>query len=171
MNRFKNHYKYVVQYDLINKLSHVNCITVPKIKSISLNFGIKETVISTKKILPPLLALELLTGQKGVVTKSKKDLIKYKIRKGMIVGCKVNLSNKNNIFSFLEKLISMTLPRIRYFNGIRKGQVTQRGNLNFRINDLLAFHELEQEYEKFKDFKGQPFRLRNIIEIYLKKAF
>jgi ribosomal protein L5 len=57
MNRFKNHYKYVVQYDLINKLSHVNCITVPKIKSIRLNFGIKETEISTKKILPPLLAL------------------------------------------------------------------------------------------------------------------
>ena len=140
-----------MQYDLITKLSHINCITLPKIESVTLNFGIKESVISTKKILAPLLALELVTGQKGVVTKSKKDLIRYKIRKGMIVGCKVNLRNKENLFSFLEKLVSMTLPRIRYFNGIRKGQVTQKGNLNLRIVDLLAFHELEQEYEKFKD--------------------
>ena len=151
MNRLRSHYKYVVQYDLITKLSHINCITLPKIESVTLNFGIKESVISTKKILAPLLALELVTGQKGVVTKSKKDLIRYKIRKGMIVGCKVNLRNKENLFSFLEKLVSMTLPRIRYFNGIRKGQVTQKGNLNLRIVDLLAFHELEQEYEKFKD--------------------
>ena len=151
MNRLRSHYKYVVQYDLITKLSHINCITLPKIESVTLNFAIKESVISTKKILAPLLALELVTGQKGVVTKSKKDLIRYKIRKGMIVGCKVNLRNKENLFSFLEKLVSMTLPRIRYFNGIRKGQVTQKGNLNLRIVDLLAFHELEQEYEKFKD--------------------
>ena len=151
MNRLRSHYKYVVQYDLITKLSHINCITLPKIESVTLNFGIKESVISTKKILAPLLALELVTGQKGVVTKSKKDLIRYKIRKGMIVGCKVNLRNKENLFSFLEKLVSMTLPRIRYFNGIRKGQVTQKGDLNLRIVDLLAFHELEQEYEKFKD--------------------
>ena len=151
MNRLRSHYKYVVQYDLITKLSHINCITLPKIESVTLNFGIKESVISTKKILAPLLALELVTGQKGVVTKSKKDLIRYKNRKGMIVGCKVNLRNKENLFSFLEKLVSMTLPRIRYFNGIRKGQVTQKGNLNLRIVDLLAFHELEQEYEKFKD--------------------
>ena len=151
MNRLRSHYKYVVQYDLITKLSHINCITLPKIESVTLNFGIKESVISTKKILAPLLALELVTGQKGVVTKSKKDLIRYKIRKGMIVGCKVNLRNKENLFSFLEKLVSMTLPRIRYFNGIRKGQVTQKGNLNLRIVDLLAFNELEQEYEKFKD--------------------
>ena len=147
MNRLRSHYKYVVQYDLITKLSHINCITLPKIESVTLNFGIRESVISTKKILAPLLALELVTGQKGVVTKSKKDLIRYKIRKGMIVGCKVNLRNKENLFSFLEKLVSMTLPRIRYFNGIRKGQVTQKGNLNLRIVDLLAFHELEQEYE------------------------
>ena len=93
MNRLRSHYKYVVQYDLITKLSHINCITLPKIESVTLNFGIKESVISTKKILAPLLALELVTGQKGVVTKSKKDLIRYKIRKGMIVGCKVNFRN------------------------------------------------------------------------------
>ena len=72
MNRLKGHYKYVVQYDLLTKLSHVNCITLPKIESISLNFGVKETVVSTRKILPPLLALEVLSGQKGVVAKSKK---------------------------------------------------------------------------------------------------
>ena len=151
MNRLRSHYKYVVQYDLITKLSHINCITLPKIESVTLNFGIKESVISTKKILAPLLALELVTGQKGVVTKSKKDLIRYKIRKGMIVGCKVNLRNKENLFSFLEKLVSMTLPRIRYFNGIRKKQVSLNGNLNLTINDLLSFHELEQEYDKFKN--------------------
>ena len=81
MNRLRSHYKYVVQYDLITKLSHINCITLPKIESVTLNFGIKESVISTKKILAPLLALELVTGQKEVVTKSKKDLIRYKIRK------------------------------------------------------------------------------------------
>ena len=67
----------------------------------------------------------------------------------MIVGCKVNLSNKNNIFSFLEKLISMTLPRIRYFNGIRKGQVTQKGNLNLRIVDLLAFQYCYYQSKSF----------------------
>jgi len=126
MNRLRSHYKYVVQYDLITKLSHINCITLPKIESVTLNFGIKESVISTKKILAPLLALELVTGQKGVVTKSKKDLIRYKIRKGMIVGCKVNLRNKENLFSFLEKLVSMTLPRIRYFNGIRKDKLLKK---------------------------------------------
>jgi len=126
-------------------------MTLPKIKSINLNFGVRGAALSDKKILPSLLALEILTGQKGIITKSTKDLINWKIRKGMLIGCKVNIRNDTLLLAFLEKLVIMTLPRIRYFNGIRKKQVSLNGNLNLTINDLLSFHELEQEYDKFKN--------------------
>jgi len=91
-----------VQYDLVTKLSHVNCITLPKIKSINLNFGVRGAALSDKKILPSLLALEILTGQKGIITKSTKDLINWKIRKGMLIGCKVNI-RKYSFISLLRK--------------------------------------------------------------------
>ena len=118
MNRFTYHYKQIVSYDLITKFNYKNSFHIPEIESISVNLSSVTLAFEKKKIIPFLLALELISGQKGKMTFSKKNKIQLKIKQGMVVGCKVTL-NKLNSHAFLENLILFVFPKIDNFKGLR----------------------------------------------------
>ena len=96
------------------------------------------------------LGLEMITGQRACITKSRKPLLSLKIRKGMVTGCKVVL-RKESMYTFLDKFVTITLPRIKNFQSFRKSYVTSDGNLSIKLREPLSFLELEYEYDKFRD--------------------
>ena len=148
MNRLQEYYYDIVRLDMIRKFNYENTLNVPKIDKIILNMGIKEAALDKKQILSPLLILELITGQKAVITKAKKAVSNFKIRKGFPIGVKVTLRG-DSMYDFLSKLITVVLPRIRDFKGFSVHSINTQGNLSFGIRDLLVFPEVEVEYDKF----------------------
>ena len=143
----KNHYQNVIIYDLITKLHFKNIFEIPKITKICLNIGFKNANIEKKKLINIIILLKLITNQKPIVTKSKKNNIFLKIKKNSIIGCKVTL-RKKNIYVFLEKLIIFILPQI---NNNIKFNFKNKNILSFQIKNILNFFELRREFLKFKD--------------------
>jgi len=147
MNKnLKNHYQNVIIYDLITKLHFKNIFEIPKITKICLNIGFKNANIEKKKLINIIILLKLITNQKPIVTKSKKNNIFLKIKKNSIIGCKVTL-RKKNIYIFLEKLLIFILPNINKINFNLKN----KNILNFKIKNVLNFFELKTEFLKFKE--------------------
>jgi len=147
MNKnFKNHYQNIVIYDLLSKLHFKNVFELPKINKICLNIGFKNSNIEKKKLTNIIALLKLITNQEPLPTKSKKNNIFLKIKKGSIIGCKVTL-RKNNINIFLEKLLFFILPNIKDI----KYNLTNKNILNFQIKNILHFFELKTEFLKFKE--------------------
>ena len=148
-NSIKKHFYHIINYDLINKLNLKNIFKIPIIDKIILNIGLKNSNIEKKKMILIILLLRLITNQQILNTKSKKNNIIFKIKKGDIIGCKITL-RKKNIYIFLEKLIIFVLPNIKDFKGI----IINKKNiniLNFKINNILNFFELEKEFLKFQN--------------------
>lgn len=133
---------YKTNYDLINKSFFKSIFKIVKLTKIVLNIGQKDC--KKEKILSVILALELLTNQQGSFTKSKKNIIELKIKKGAIVGCKVTL-RKKSMFSFLEKLVLFYFPKIKDFKGFQINQ----GNFSFSVKNILNFFELSDEFSQF----------------------
>lgn len=147
MNKnLKNHYQNVIIYDLITKLHFKNIFEIPKITKICLNIGFKNANIEKKKLINIIILLKLITNQKPIVTKSKKNNIFLKIKKNSIIGCKVTL-RKKNIYFFLEKILIFILPNIYKINFNLKN----KNILNFQIKNVLNFFELKTEFLKFKE--------------------
>lgn len=147
MNKnLKNHYQNVIIYDLITKLNFKNIFEIPKITKICLNIGFKNANIEKKKLINIIILLKLITNQKPIVTKSKKNNIFLKIKKNSIIGCKVTL-RKKNIYIFLEKFIIFILPNIDKINFNLKNKKI----LNFQIKNVLNFFELKTEFLKFRE--------------------
>jgi large subunit ribosomal protein L5 len=147
MNKnLQNHYKNIITYDLITKFHYKNIFEVPKINKICLNIGFKNANIEKKKLLNIMVLLKLITNQKPVVTKSKKNNIILKIKKNSIIGCKVTL-RKNNINIFLEKLLIFIIPNTDKI----KFNSKSKNILNFQISNILNFFELKTEFLKFKN--------------------
>jgi len=147
MNKnLKNHYQNVIIYDLITKLHFKNIFEIPKITKICLNIGFKNANIEKKKLINIIILLKLITNQKPIVTKSKKNNIFLKIKKNSIIGCKVTL-RKKNIYIFLEKLLIFILQNINKINFNLKN----KNILNFQIKNVLNFFELKTEFLKFKE--------------------
>ena len=142
----KNHYQNVIIYDLITKLHFKNIFEIPKITKICLNIGFKNANIEKKKLINIILLLKLITNQKPIVTKSKKNNIFLKIKKNSIIGCKVTL-RKKNIYIFLEKLLIFILPNTNEI----KFNFENKNILNFQIKNVLNFFELKTEFLKFRD--------------------
>jgi large subunit ribosomal protein L5 len=130
-------------------------MSIPKIEKIILNFGVKETILDKKKLIPVLTALELISNQKYLLTKSRKSIIQFKIRKNHVVGCKVTL-RKEKMFTFLDKFITLVLPRVRSFKGFPLN-FDGMGNFSYTLTDLLSFYELDSEYDKF--YKLNPLNI------------
>jgi large subunit ribosomal protein L5 len=148
MNYLQKHSNHIINYDLINKLNFKNIFKIPTLNTIILNIGLKNSNMEKKKMISILLLLKLITNQQILTTKSKKNNIIFKIKKGDIMGCKVTL-RKKNIYIFLEKLIIFILPNIKDFQGII---INKKLNiLNFKINNILNFFELEKEFLKFQN--------------------
>jgi len=136
---------------MINIFNYSNVMEVPKLKSISLNIGLGDAKNNSKGLESALQELTLITGQKPIITKAKKDISNFKIRKGWPVGCKVTLRS-NMMFEFLERLISIALPRTRDFRGLSFKSFDGRGNYNFGIKEQIIFTEIN--YDKIQAVRG-----------------
>jgi large subunit ribosomal protein L5 len=142
----QTYYKTVTIYDLLTKLNFKNIFEINKITKICLNIGFKDANIDKKKLIYINLLLKLITNQKPILTKSKKNNIFLKIKKNSIIGCKITL-RKKNMFIFLEKLIIFILPNIKKI----KINCKNKNIINFQIQNILDFFELKTEFLKFKN--------------------
>lgn len=147
MTRFNTHFKHVSSYDFLLKQDYRNAFQLPTLQRITLNMSSIQLVQEKKKIIPFLLLCELITGQKGKITVSKKNKINLKIKKGMVVGCKVNLNRRQSDL-FLEKVITFILPQLKEFQGYPLAGKTPH-LLSFTLPTCLAFPELANEYASF----------------------
>lgn len=146
MNFLKQFYYKTVKYDLINKFSYKNTKELPILKKIVLNFNCKS--IEIKQLSTCLLALELITNQKGLLIVSKKPHLSLKIRKGNPIGCKVTLKN-SNMFFFLSKLIIQIFPKLKNFKGFIIKKKSKKNSFSFELLDIFNFKELEDQYHLF----------------------
>lgn len=144
MNRFHTHFKHISSYDLITKGNYTNSFQIPTLKTVTINISSIHLANEKKNIIPFLLVLELITGQQGKLTMSKKNKIHLKIKKGMVVGCKVTL-NKNNSYEFLDTLTTLILPAQKDFKGYRIHSNSPQ-ILSFSLSNILNFPELVNEF-------------------------
>ena len=136
---------------MVSRFNYVNSMQVPKLLSISLNMGIGDAKTNSKKLESAISELELITGQKPVVTKSKSDISNFKIRKGFPVGCKVTLRS-SKMYEFFERLTCIALPRSRDFRGLSFKSFDGRGNYNFGIKEQIIFTEIN--YDDIDSVRG-----------------
>ena len=136
---------------LKTSFNYSNIMEVPKINSISLNMGIGDAKNNSKGLESSIDELTLISGQKPITTKAKKDISNFKIRKGWPVGCKVTLRS-NRMYEFLERLIAVALPRTRDFRGLSFKSFDGRGNYNFGIREQIIFTEID--YDKIQSIRG-----------------
>ena len=144
-------YKESVVPVMVSRFNYVNSKQVPKLLSISLNMGIGDAKTNSKKLESAISELELITGQKPVVTKSKSDISNFKIRKGFPVGCKVTLRSFK-MYEFFERLLCIALPRSRDFRGLSFKSFDGRGNYNFGIKEQIIFTEIN--YDDIDSVRG-----------------
>jgi large subunit ribosomal protein L5 len=135
----------------MEQFNYKSVMEVPRIEKITLNMGVGEAVADKKVMENAVSDLEQIAGQKPLVTKAKKSIAGFKIRDDYPVGCKVTL-RKNNMYTFLDRLISIAIPRIRDFRGISAKSFDGRGNYNMGIKEQIIFPEIE--YDKIDALRG-----------------
>lgn len=136
----KKYYKDVVPA-LTKQFEYKNSMEVPKLLKISINQGIGEAIVDKKLLDASVDEMTLISGQKPVITKSKKDISNFKLRRGMPIGVKVTLRGER-MFEFLERLIAIAIPRVRDFQGISEKGFDGRGNYTFGVSEQIIFPEL-----------------------------
>ncbi|MGZ8256173.1 MAG: 50S ribosomal protein L5 [Gallionella sp.] len=151
MARFHELYKEKVAKDLMVQFGYKSVMEVPRIEKITLNMGVGEAVADKKVMEFAVGDMQKIAGQKPVVTLSKKSIAGFKIRSGYPVGCKVTL-RKERMYEFLDRLITVAIPRIRDFRGISGKSFDGRGNYNMGIKEQIIFPEIE--YEKIDALRG-----------------
>ena len=144
MNRLKEKYTKTIVSDLMSKHNYKNVMEVPKLEKIVVNIGCGDATSNSKLLEASMRDLELITGQKPVATKAKKSIAGFKLREGQPIGCKVTLRGEN-MYNFLDKLISITLPRVRDFRGISNKAFDGRGNYTLGLTEQLIFPEIEYD--------------------------
>lgn len=144
MNRLKEKYNTEIIPSLREKFNYQNVMEVPKLDKIVVNMGVGEATTNSKMLEAALKDLEIITGQKPVTTKAKKAIAGFKLREGQAIGCKVTLRGEN-MYNFLDKLISITLPRVRDFRGLSNKSFDGRGNYTMGLNEQLIFSEIEYD--------------------------
>ena len=144
MNRLKEKYEKTIVSDLMSKHNYKNVMEVPKLEKIVVNIGCGDATTNSKLLEGAMKDLEIITGQKPVATKAKKSIAGFKLRQGQAIGCKVTLRGEN-MYNFLDKLISITLPRVRDFRGISSKAFDGRGNYTLGLTEQLIFPEIEYD--------------------------
>lgn len=144
MNRLKVKYDTEIVPSLKEKYSYKNVMEVPKLEKIVVNIGCGDATSNSKLLEAAMKDLEIITGQKPVATKAKKSIAGFKLREGQAIGCKVTLRGEN-MYNFLDKLISITLPRVRDFRGISNKAFDGRGNYTLGLTEQLIFSEIEYD--------------------------
>jgi large subunit ribosomal protein L5 len=149
--RLKEKYLKEVVPNMMKEFSYKNVMQVPRIEKIVLNVGLGEAIQNIKLLDAVQKELSMITGQKAVVTKAKKSIAAFKLRKGVPIGCKVTLRG-NRMYEFLDRLISVALPRIRDFRGISGKSFDGRGNYALGLKEQFIFPEIE--YDKVDMIHG-----------------
>ncbi len=144
MNRLKVKYDTEIVPSLKEKYNYKNVMEVPKLEKIVVNIGCGDATSNSKLLEAAMKDLEIITGQKPVATKAKKSIAGFKLRAGQSIGCKVTLRGEN-MYNFLDKLISITLPRVRDFRGISNKAFDGRGNYTLGLTEQLIFSEIEYD--------------------------
>lgn len=144
MNRLKEKYSKTIVSDLTKKYNYKNVMEVPKLEKIVVNIGCGDATTNSKLLEAAMKDLETITGQKPVATKAKKSIAGFKLREGQAIGCKVTLRDEK-MYNFLDKLISITLPRVRDFRGISNKAFDGRGNYTLGLTEQLIFPEIEYD--------------------------
>ena len=151
MNRLREKYIKEVVPSLTEKHGYTTPMLVPKIEKIVVNMGVGDATVNSKNLENAVNELEKITGLKAVETTAKKSIASFKVREGHKIGCKVTLRG-DNMYTFLDKLISISLPRVRDFRGVSADSFDGRGNYSMGIKEQLIFPEIE--YDKIDRLRG-----------------
>ena len=144
MNRLKEKYVNEVVSSLQNKYNYKSVMEVPKLEKIVINMGVGDATGNSKLIEAAVNDLTKIAGQKPVVTRAKKSIAGFKVREGQAIGCKVTLRG-DNMYNFMDKLISIALPRVRDFRGVSPKAFDGRGNYTMGIKEQLIFSEMDYD--------------------------
>ena len=144
MTRLKEKYNNDVRQSLVEKFEYKSIMEAPKVEKIVINMGVGDAVSNTKNLDKAVEELTLISGQKPVVTKAKKSIAGFRLREGMPIGTKVTLRG-NRMYDFLDKLVSVSLPRVRDFRGVSKNAFDGRGNYTLGIKEQLIFPEVSYD--------------------------
>jgi len=151
MNSLKEKYNSEIKKSLMEEFKYTSVMEIPKLDKIVINIGVGEASHDSKFIEAAVKDLEIITGQKPVVTKAKKSIAGFKLREGQVIGCKVTLRGEN-MYNFMEKLIKVALPRVRDFRGINPKAFDGKGNYTLGIKEQIIFPEIE--YDNILKIRG-----------------
>lgn len=151
MARLKDFYKDSVVKSMTEQFGYTSVMQVPRIEKITLNMGVGEAVADKKVMEHAVGDMEKIAGQKAIVTKAKKSVAAFKIRDDYPVGCKVTL-RRERMYEFLDRLVTVAIPRIRDFRGISAKSFDGRGNYNMGVKEQIIFPEIE--YDKIDALRG-----------------
>ena len=151
MSTFKKLYNEQIKHSLMKQFNYKSIMEVPKLEKIVVNMGVGEASHDSKYMEAALKDLEAITGQKAVVTKARKSIAGFKIREGQAIGAKVTLRGEN-MYTFMEKLIKIGLPRVRDFRGVSRTAFDGRGNYTLGIKEQAIFPEIE--YDQILKLRG-----------------
>ena len=151
MSRLKEKYQNEIVDALMKKFGYKNIMEVPKLDKVVINMGVGEAKENAKLLEAAVKDMETITGQKAVLTRAKNSVANFKIREGMPIGCKVTLRGEK-MYEFVDRLINLSLPRVRDFRGVNPNAFDGRGNYALGIKEQLIFPEIE--YEKIDAVGG-----------------
>ena len=144
MNRLQEKYNNLVKPELINQFNYSSSMEIPRLEKIVVNMGVGDAVSNSKVLDDAVAELQAITGQKPVITKAKKSIANFKLREGAPIGCKVTL-RQERMYEFLDKLVSISLPRVRDFRGVSKTAFDGRGNYTLGVKEQLIFQEINYD--------------------------
>ena len=151
MNRLKERYISEIKPELAKKHNSTSAMQIPALEKIVINLGVGEAVANPKALDEAVADLTAISGQKVVVTKAKKSIANFKLREGMPIGCKVTLRGEK-MYEFMDKLVSIVLPRVRDFRGVSKTAFDGRGNYTLGVKEQIIFPEIQ--YDKVNKVRG-----------------
>lgn len=149
--RMRSRYDDVIVEKMTERFGYKNRMEVPKIEKITLNMGVGEASQDKKKVQTAAAEMELIAGQKPVITKAKKSIAQFKLREGMPIGCKVTLRS-DRMFEFVDRLITIAMPRIRDFRGLNPKSFDGRGNYAMGLKEQIIFPEIS--YDQIEKVRG-----------------
>lgn len=149
--RLRTKYDAEIAQAMVEKFGYKNALEIPRIEKITLNMGVGEGSQDKKKVTTAAAEMELIAGQKPVITKAKKSIAQFKLREGMPIGCKVTL-RRERMFEFLDRLITVAMPRIRDFRGLNPKSFDGRGNYAMGLKEQIIFPEIS--YDQIEKVRG-----------------
>ena len=151
MNRLQEKYNTEVKANLMKKFGFTSSMECPKLVKIVINMGVGEAVANPKALEEAVVELTSIAGMKPVITKAKKSIANFKLREGMPIGCKVTLRGER-MYEFFDKLVSISLPRVRDFHGVSNTAFDGRGNYTLGVKEQIIFPEIQ--YDKVNKLRG-----------------